>query len=120
MPVYTLYLPYNRIPLFFNSTSPYRYGFCMFCNYSRMIRNSYEIAGPKLKNVKYNEYFNYKFCETCFDKYRIIRPSDEELLLRLHIIMLRKINKKINKHLPMCLSLLVSEFIKYPESYIDE
>ena len=120
MHVYTLCLPYYHTPLFFNTTSPHYYGICIFCNYSRMIRNSHKIAGPKLKNVKYNEFRNYQFCDICFDKYRIIRPSDEELLLRLHIMMLHKINKKINKHLPMCLSLLVSEFIKYPESYINE
>ena len=114
MPIYILYSPIYEKPLFTNSTSPYRYGMCSFCNNSNKIRNLHYMIGPKLKNVDYVSYPTHTFCIECCDKYRNFRPSADELQLRIYKITLCKIIIYINIHLPECLSLLICKFIKYP------
>ena len=114
MPVYTLYIPVDNTPLFFNSASPRRYGSCLFCKQSKKIRNSHHIVGPKLENIDYEKYVTYRFCDDCFYKYRVLRPCPEELSLRKHKIILRKVNKQLNLYLPKSLNLFICNLIKYP------
>ena len=115
MSVYTLYFPIDETPLFLNSLSPEHYGICSCCSYMTITRNCHMFIGPTLDNVRYSEYVRYNFCRTCFNKYRIIRPSEEELYLRIHKLNLRKILTLLNMYLCKELSMLICAFVKYPD-----
>jgi hypothetical protein len=114
MPVYTLYSIIHEEPLFTKSMSPYYYSICHYCKNVNNVRNLHNMIGPIVKNMK-DRYVSYKFCVKCFDKYRIIRPSREELQYYIYKRYLFKLSEYINIHLPKYISLLICKFIKYPE-----
>jgi hypothetical protein len=110
----TIWSPYNNCPLTFYNPGPLRMSLCHWCGEQKISRRSYFLT-PASKHLD-RTLLNDHFCNDCFDVYRIYRPSDEELQLRIHQRYIKTADDAVSEALPVCLKDIVKDFIgKYPE-----
>jgi hypothetical protein len=109
----TIWSPEHHCPLTFSEAGSSCISLCNWCGERKSARNSF---GFTLTSKHINTHFlENRFCRDCFEVYRIYRPSDEELQLRIHQRYTRTADVAVSEVLPVCLKDIVNGFVgKYP------